>query len=484
MSVLQTSENVFRRQFWLGDIDARVPALLRVALGLLASLDLVDRLRDFHAFYAPGGILPGPLEGMDPGLRWSLFSLTDSRAATLALFLAGFPLAVSFALGYRARLANVLLWVFMVSLQSRNPHVCDGGDMVLQALLFWSMAVDTGAAFSLDVALGRRRPQRAVAAIGVRALQLQVAIIYAATFVAKTGTSWQDGTAVYRALVSTDWGRGLAPLVAAHPDLCRALTYATLIIEGAFPLLVLSPWRTTTTRAIAVASGLALHAGIFLTMRVGIFSLVMPASYLVFVSPAFIDRMQGLLARRFPRLVTAPAPALPADDAAPARGRSHRVVVVVVVIQLALVVADQISRVAHFRMPRPLSAELTLVNQRQNWRMFAPDAPLVDVTWRAPGRLADGRDVELTEGIIPELSRHGGFIYSRWHRLRNSLLGKSLDVLPPLGRYVCGRWRLAHPPRPGEPVLVSFQIIARAHPTLSADPPHDEVVMRQSCVAY
>src|SRR5262245_35533155 len=132
VSVNDSSENIFRRAFWTGVVDARPLALLRIGLGLLVIADLVDRLRDFNAFYTLDGMVPGPGDGVRPGLGWTLFSLTSSRGATLALFLTGFPLAVAFALGYRTRIANLLLWVFVVSLQHRNLHVCDGGDAVLQ----------------------------------------------------------------------------------------------------------------------------------------------------------------------------------------------------------------------------------------------------------------------------------------------------------------------------------------------------------------
>ena len=169
-----SSENILRGAFWRGVVDARPAALLRIALGLLAFADLWDRLRDFNAFYTLDGLVAGPSEGFR-ALTWSLFSLTSSRGATLAMFLAGFPLALAFALGYRTRVANALLWVFLVSLHNRNVHVCDGGDAVLLALVFWSMFVDSGAAYSLDVRLGRRAPAATIPALPFRALQIQIA---------------------------------------------------------------------------------------------------------------------------------------------------------------------------------------------------------------------------------------------------------------------------------------------------------------------
>jgi hypothetical protein len=458
----------------LGVVDARIPALLRIALGLLVATDLVDRLHDFHAFYTANGLVPTLHEVAYVGVRWSLFDLTTTRQATLALFLAGFPLAAAFTLGYCTRLVGPLLWAFVLSLQNRNLYVCDGGDAVLCSLLFWSMFTDMGAAFSLDVRLGRRRAEAWVPAAGLRFLQLQVALIYLVTFLAKSGATWHDGTAVYRALVNSDWQRGLAPVVARHPRLCAALTRATLIIEGTFPLLVLSPWRPRLTRAIAVAAGMSLHLGIFLTMRIGIFSQVMPVSYLVFVPSSLIDRVQALVSRRRP-----PARLAPGARASswPLAGKAG---VALLALPMALIFTDQISRARGGRTPAPVLGALTALGQHQNWRMFAPDAPTMDVTWRAPGILSDGREVELTETVLPRLRGHRGFLYSRWHRLRNSLISGSRDLLLPFGRFTCRR---ANAELPAGTTLVSFQLLATERPTLEPGPARDEVVLRQACAA-
>jgi hypothetical protein len=313
-----------------------------------------------------------------------------------------------------------------------------------------------------------------VPAAGLRFLQLQVAIIYLVTFFAKSGPTWHDGTAVYRALVNSDWQRGLAPWVAARPRLCTALTYATLAIEGTIPLLLLSPWRPRLTRAIAVCAGLGLHMGIFLTMRIGIFCQVMPASYLVFVSGPMIDRVQTALRRR-PRPV-APEPVEPASRPswriAGARG------VAVLAVPMALILTDQVFRAVGRLTPRPVLGALMGIGQHQNWRMFAPDAPLSDITWRVPGLLVDGRTVELSDTVVPKMRAHRGFLYSRWHRLRNSLIVGSRDLLLPFGRYVCRR---ANAELDTKDALVSFELIATLRPTLEPRPARDEVILRQPC---
>src|SRR5581483_10484371 len=170
-----------------------------------------------------------------------------------------------------------------------------------------------GARFSLDCRLGRRAARATVPALPVRCLQVQIAIIYLITCIAKSGATWRGGTAVLLVLQNPQWSRGLGPLIARAPALCRALARATLLIEGAFPLLVFSPWRPRACRAAAIALGTALHLGIFCTIRVGLFSLVMPVSYLVFLAPEWIDRAERRLrgrgpAREAPRAASPPAP--------------------------------------------------------------------------------------------------------------------------------------------------------------------------------
>jgi hypothetical protein len=476
------SESIFRKPFWAGVVDARPAALLRIGLGVLFIVDLCDRLRDFNAFYTLGGMVPGPGEAVQLGLAWTLFSFTSSPGATLALFLAGFPLALAFTLGYRTRIASPLLWLFVVSLHHRNLHVCDGGDAVLQALLFWLIFVDTGAVLSLDVRLGRRPPSPVVPAFPFRAVQIQIALVYLITFVAKSGEGWREGTAVYQAVSNSDWGRGLGPLLASRPALCRALTWMTLAIEAAFPVLVFSPWRTKLARTLAIAGGLALHTGIFLTMRVGIFSQVMPLSYLAFVPISWIDAGQAALARAATRWRPTAGPRAAGHPVRPSSRVWARAAAMVVAAQLALIGVDQVLRFARARPPRILTAELTLVSQRQNWTMFAPDAPRVDITWRLPGVLTDGSHEELTEIVMPELVSRGGFLYSRWHRLRNSLSTNPPDLLWPFGRYVCRRWRLHHPEAATR--LAQFELIARVRPLVpsASAEAREQVHYRQTCL--
>jgi hypothetical protein len=457
--VVAQSESPLRRAFWLGEVDARVPALFRIGLGLVVLSDIVDRLRDLFGFYTDLGLVAArsPLQRW---LRPSLFDAFGSPAGVSVLFTFGLLAAAAFLVGYRSRLATALLWLFMLSLSNRNPHIADGGDTVIRMLLFWTLFLDVGAALSLDVRLGRRPRQASVPAAPLRLVQLQVAVIYLFTFLAKTGPSWRDGSAVLRAVASAEWGRGLAPLLAAHPGLCRALTWATLALEGSFAFLVLSPWRPSVTRAVALGAGTALHLGILLTMRVGVFSEVMPVSYLALVPAAWVERLAG------------PAVGIRASPARPA-------LVAALALQMALVITEQALRPAGHALPSPVGTELTLLGLHQNWSMFAPDSPLLEVRWQVPGRLADGSTVDVARAVAPGLVRRGGFFYSRWHKLRNTLASQDPALVAALGRYLCRRYRGARAGR-----LERFDLVGEIHdldPRGPQPPAEQAVFVRQRC---
>ena len=155
-------------------------------------LDLAARLRDFHAFYTAGGLLPPA----GSAARWSWLALSDDPTVTLVLYLLAFPVAALVLLGLFTRAALVATFLTLISLHHRNPYVEGGGDAVLRALMFWMIFVDAGARLSLDVRLGRRPARELIPAFPVRVLQLQIASIYLFAFLTKTGPSWRDGSAI------------------------------------------------------------------------------------------------------------------------------------------------------------------------------------------------------------------------------------------------------------------------------------------------
>ncbi len=442
--------------------DARPLALLRIGAGILVLADLIDRLNDFHAFYTAGGLALGTRSVM----RASHLALGNDPKAVLGLYLLGFVPAVALLLGLFTRAATVATFLQLVSLHHRNPWVDDGGDAVLRALLFWLSFADCGARFSLDVRLGRRPRSDRIPAAPIWLLQAQIASIYLAAAAAKTGIVWREGTALHEILSAGDWARGWGPWLADQPRLCRLLTRASWVIEGSFAPLVLLGARWPIARAPALVGGVLLHLGIFATMRIGIFSQVMPLSYLAFM-PAWQVRSASSQA--------------PRTDAAWGAGLRAQLSPSIVfgLGTLACVLAGQGFAFAEKPLPRPLFALLETFGLRQDFRVFAPDGPFIDVQFRAPGQLSDGRTVELTESVLAPLRTTQSFRYRRWHRVRTALAFSPPALLEALGRMVCARHNTG---RDGAS-LVSFEL--RALTTFvgqRAAPLRDELRMTQMCM--
>lgn len=200
------TEGVARR---LG-LDLRALALFRVALGSLVIADVVTRAPNLEPFYTDFGVLPvAPyVQEFANRLHISIHLGSGTLGWQVFLFSLTFLCGLALLVGYKTRLATVLGWFLLVSLQNRNPMVLNGGDVLFRMLLFWSFFLPLGARFSVDAALSEPQPQRPRGAAanllfsgGTMALTMQVFYIYVTTAILKDGKEWWPlGTASFLAL--------------------------------------------------------------------------------------------------------------------------------------------------------------------------------------------------------------------------------------------------------------------------------------------
>ena len=189
-------------------------------------------------------------------------------------------------LGAGTRLATAILFVGILSFERRMPFVFNSGDAVIRNTAFFLMLAPAGAALSLDSwyrARSRFWEPQVRAVWPLRLMQLQLTVIYLAAVWAKVrGVTWNDGTAVSYALRIEDLARFPLPdFVATSPLLVNLMTYATLAVELAIPILV---WNRRA-RPYVLAAGAALHLFIDYRIMVGFFSYAMFVLYLSFVPP-------------------------------------------------------------------------------------------------------------------------------------------------------------------------------------------------------
>ncbi|MGW6979375.1 HTTM domain-containing protein [Streptomyces sp. NPDC054932] len=251
-------------------------ALTRIALG---GIGFWFYLRDYFRrsfLWGPEGVWPWQNFTAPESDVLSVYALSKSEAWFEMSFHLGAVIALLFMLGWKTRAMTVLHYVFLWSLQQRNPMLLDGGDNATVIVLLFLVFVDSGARFSIDASLRRRKqvtPDRETMRYrigsllhhaGLLAVVLQVCTIYLVSGMYKVqGERWQNGTALYYILRVGEFGwPGVNHIVYEHATLVVAMTYATVFFQIAFSFLLLK----RSLRPLAVTFGVFLHLGIAVFM--------------------------------------------------------------------------------------------------------------------------------------------------------------------------------------------------------------------------
>jgi hypothetical protein len=277
------------QRFWFDPQQTSSLALFRIAFGLLATAWTATLIPDMDAFYGPDGILPKkPASG--PG-GWGILGLSDSQALLIVVFVATLCAALALTVGLFTRLAAVVVWIGIVSLEHRNGLVNNSGDGVIRDLAFLCALSPAGAALSLDrlrKAPGRFWEFPARAPWAWRLIQIQLSVGYLSAVWCKVRNEvWNNGTAVSYALRMEDLRRLEVPAFVTHSVLLtNMLTFGTLAVELSLGVLV---WNRRA-RPWVLAMGVCLHLGIDAALVIGFFSYAMLTAYLAFVSPETATR--------------------------------------------------------------------------------------------------------------------------------------------------------------------------------------------------
>ena len=475
-------------------LDLRSLALLRIGLGLLLLLDLAGRLPGASAHYSDRGVLPrDALRGFEQGWIPSLHSLGGEAGFQAALMAAASVFALSFALGFGTRLSGIASWILLISIHTRNPMLLHGGDAVLRLLLFWSLFLPLGARYSLDAALtgGREKPPDRTASAGSVALLMQIAYIYLFSAALKSPDHWwHRADAAYYAL-SIDWlAKPLGQGLLAYPELLRAMTRATYLLEWVLPLFLFAPFSVSRVRIALVACFAGFHAGLWLTMELGLFPAVCAVAWLAVIPAAgwnFLRRQvetraagAARLSRRLtPKLAGRPLFSGPLRFMrSPVRPGLYSQLFAGLV--LVYVTAWNVRTLDHARYARYFPAELDrfgfLLRVDQVWNLFAPSPTREDGWFVIPGKLADGSQVDLfrAETGRPQVparlfhARPGSaaatFPGIRWRKyMMNLWLKRNAPHRLHYARYLCRKWNSQHR---GPRRLRTFEIVFMKEYTL------------------
>ena len=308
-------------QFWFTPRDTATLGLIRILAGLMLLYTHLVWTLELESFFGRDGWLTvaavksfqqgpdtpsepvntdeeaGQGEARDPRVErsyaWSYFKWIDSTAVLWAVHIAGLLVFAMLVLGLYSRVVAILAFLITVSYANRVPGALFGLDDINAMLAMYLMVGPSGAAYSLDRWLAKRRmggraetvEPRVGANVAIRLIQIHMCVIYLFAALGKLqGVTWWEGTALWLAFANQEYQTLDMTWLADWPLIVNVLTHVTVFWELAFCALI---WPRLT-RPLMLALAIPLHLGIGICLGMMTFGLVMLIGCLAFVSPAIV----------------------------------------------------------------------------------------------------------------------------------------------------------------------------------------------------
>jgi hypothetical protein len=124
---------------------------MRIGVGIVLLLDLFIRSLSIKAFFTDAGVLPiNVLKEFNwSPVYFSFHTLSGELWWQIVLFIINAICIILLIVGYRTRVFTFICWVFLTSIQNRNPFILQGGDDLLRILLFWALFLPWGERYSI-----------------------------------------------------------------------------------------------------------------------------------------------------------------------------------------------------------------------------------------------------------------------------------------------------------------------------------------------
>jgi len=138
------------------------------------------------------------------------------------------------------------------------------------------------------------RKDKLIFSFGSAGILLQVAFVYFFSALLKTGKDWfPDGTAIYYALSIDQFSTHIGKLFLNFPELIQGTTFFVYFLELIGPILLFVPFWFNKIRIGACFSFFAMLIGMALSMRLGHFSFIGIASFILFLPSLFWDKLSN-----------------------------------------------------------------------------------------------------------------------------------------------------------------------------------------------
>ncbi len=270
----------------------------RVLLGAIMLYIYGINFAQRHTLFGPQGILTDTD-------TFSLFHVANPLTFDL-LYLLAMAMALCFMLGIGGRLITLGNLLFFWSWTNSALLIGDGGDNILRIMLVYFVLLEvSGPPPDRERTLWQKISAIAHNA-GLLAIAIQISTVYFTAGLMKVqGEMWQDGTALYYILQVDEFRNpAVVKWLLPHTTLLVIASYATVFFQLAFPWMLLHP----RAKWIAVAVSITFHLGIWITMNLPSFSLIMIALELPLLSDRDYEQLDSLcgVVRNFIERVQAP----------------------------------------------------------------------------------------------------------------------------------------------------------------------------------
>lgn len=282
-------------KFFFDPISTLPLGAFRFLFGLNALVMYSIRLKDWRFYFTNEGFVQAQDATTTlPEFFHSPFAwVPESDALTLGLHIVFLVAILLLCVGVLGRISAIIGLVLHVIFMQRNYGIVYGAD-IISSFLFFSLALsDNDRSFSLRSLFGwAKKPMgdlnQMMTTIGVRLLQIQICVVYGYTGLEKMkGPSWWDGTAVWAVLGNRQLMMFDSSWLREIPLVIVVATFSTLLFEVYFPVLV---WLKVTRRWLLLF-GVALHAGIAVSVGLVFFSVAMVSTYFVYIPPESLEEV-------------------------------------------------------------------------------------------------------------------------------------------------------------------------------------------------
>lgn len=376
-------------------IDLRSLAVLRILIASIIFYYLALIGSSAPMFYQETGVLPMDLNReavlQSGGGFWSVLWLSESvNWFWLCVAITGLA-TTSLMLGFCTTISTVVTLVMVWSFQVRNPLVLTAGDILLRMVLVWGVFLPWGKLWSIDDLWARSKhgtpSVMQLKSFATAAIMLQLAFIYFFSGVAKFNGGW-SGTALVQSLNLEMYVRGNWDWLIDQRLLVNGLAIGILIVEIVGPILLFVPKVNQYWRGMMMALMCLMHLGIWLSMSIGVFSIVAIVTWLVFIPGEVWNQLLGRpdpMKRQRKRRTSQ----------SHSKNRVSQYVCAALLVFVVLLNLDK-TRFGQF-LPNQLNSFATILMIQQEFKMFA-NPPTASPWPQYVSTLNDGDVVDLFRG--------------------------------------------------------------------------------------